>query len=84
MTEVQNFPKPYLSHPKFKSNVPYMHFDSLEEIYAMVKSNLYFEQLDKTGRIDFRDKSDRSYTAVPIFYHQQQIQSPWTMADEAR
>jgi len=43
-----------------------MHFDRLDEIYAMVKSILYFEQLDKTGLTGFGDRSDRSCTAMPI------------------
>ena len=43
---VLNFPKPYLSHTKFKSNIPHMPFDRLDEIYAMVKSLLPFEQHD--------------------------------------
>jgi len=43
-----------------------MHFDHLDEIYAMVKSILSFEQLDKTGLTGFWDRSDRSCTAVPI------------------
>ena len=43
-----------------------MHLNRLSEIYVMVKSILSFEQLDKTGLTDFRDKSDRSCTAVPI------------------
>ena len=43
-----------------------MHFDRLDEIYVMVKSILSFEQLDKTGLTGFRDRSDRSCTAVPI------------------
>ena len=46
---VQNFPKPYLPHPKSKSDVPYMHFDRLDESYAMVKSNLQFEEFNMTG-----------------------------------
>ena len=63
---VQNSSKSNLSHPEFKSDVPYMHFDHLDEIYAMVKSFLSFEQLDKTGLTGFWDRSDHSCTAVPI------------------
>ena len=46
---VQNSPKSNLSHPEFKSDVPYMHFDHPDEIYAIVKSILYFEKFDQTG-----------------------------------
>ena len=57
---VQNFPKPYLSHPESKSDIPHMYFDRLDEIYAMVKSILHFEQLDQTGLTGFMGRSDRS------------------------
>ena len=29
-----------------------MHFDRLDEIYAMVKSNLYFDKVTLTGQTD--------------------------------
>ena len=50
--EVQNFPKPYLSHPESKSDVPHMYFDRLDEIYAMVKFILHFENFNQTGLTD--------------------------------
>ena len=49
---VQNFPKPYLSHPESKSDVPYMNFDRLNKIYTIVKSILHFENFDQTGLTD--------------------------------
>ena len=41
--------KSYLSHPESKLDVPYMNFDSLDEIYAMVKFILHFENFDQTS-----------------------------------
>ena len=41
--------KSYLSHPESKLDVPYMNFDSLDEIYAIVKFILHFENFDQTG-----------------------------------
>ena len=49
-----------------------MHFDRLDEIYAMVKSILPFEQLDQTGLTSFRDRSDRSsHPSRAIFWCEQ-------------
>ena len=44
---VQNIPKPYLSHPESKLDIPYMHFDHLDGMYIMVKSNLPFGNLTR-------------------------------------
>ena len=63
---MKNFPKAYLSHPKSESDIPHMHIDRLDEIYAMVKSILPFEQLEQTGQIGFGDRSDRSSPAGPL------------------
>jgi hypothetical protein len=38
-----------LYHPNTKSNILYMNFDLLDQNYLMVKSNLYFEDFDRTG-----------------------------------
>ena len=48
---VQNFPRPYLSHPKSKLDIPHMHFDILDESYTMVKSILPFKHVDQTSLI---------------------------------
>ena len=36
-----------------------MHFDHLDEIYAMVKSNLQFDKLVLTGLTGLHDRSDQ-------------------------
>jgi hypothetical protein len=41
-------------------DVPHMHFDRLDEIYAMVKSNWYFEHFGLTGLTGVGERSDRS------------------------
>ena len=43
-----------------------MHFDRLDETYAMVKFILSFEQHDNTVLTGFGGRSDWSCTAVPI------------------
>jgi len=42
----------------------YMHFDHLDEIYAMVKSNLQFDKLVLTGLTGLHNRSDRSAQIV--------------------
>ena len=44
--------KSYLSHLESKLDAPYMNFDSLDEIYAMVKFILHFENFNQTGLTD--------------------------------
>jgi len=41
-------------------DVLYMHFDRLDEIYAMVQSNLQFDKLVYTGLTGLKERSDRS------------------------
>ena len=41
-----------------------MYFDHLDEIYAMVKSNLQYDKLVLTGLTGFHDRSDRSAQIV--------------------
>jgi len=41
-----------------------MHFDHLDEIYAMVKSNLQFNKLVLTGLTGLHNRSDRSAQIV--------------------
>ena len=36
-----------------------MHFDRLDEIYAMVQSNWHFDNVIQTGLTDLMDQSDR-------------------------
>jgi hypothetical protein len=46
---MQNFSKPYLSHPDSELGVLYMNLDLLDEPYPMVKSKLPFEDFDQGG-----------------------------------
>ena len=41
-----------------------MHFDHLDEIYAMVKSNYQFDKVVLTGLTGLDDRSDRSTLIV--------------------
>jgi hypothetical protein len=41
-------------------DVPHIHFDRLDEIYAMVKSNWNFEQFGLTSLTGVDQRSDRS------------------------
>jgi hypothetical protein len=41
-------------------DIPHMHFDSLDEIYAMVESNWHFEQFGLTGLTGVGQSSGRS------------------------
>jgi hypothetical protein len=50
-------PGPQLPHPDSELDVPHMHFDRFDEIYAMVKYNWHFEQFGLTG---VGQRSDRS------------------------
>jgi hypothetical protein len=41
-------------------DVPHMHFDRLDDIYAMVKSNWHFDQFGLTSLTGVGQGSDRS------------------------
>ena len=45
-------------------DVLYIHFDRLDEIYTMVRSNFQFDKLVKTGLTGLRERSDRSAQIV--------------------
>ena len=62
---MQNFPKQYLSHLESKLDVPYVHFDRLDKIYAMVKSILHFGEVDQTGLTSLDKRPDRFPDQLP-------------------
>jgi hypothetical protein len=53
-------PGPQLPHPDSQRDVRHMHFDRLDEIYAMVKSNWHFVHFGLTGLTVVGQRSDRS------------------------
>jgi len=44
----------------------YMHFDHLEENYAMVQSNWKFDNVFQTGLTGFHNRSDRFCSDCPV------------------
>jgi len=65
-------------------DVLYIHFDRLDEIYTMVRSNLQFDKLVKTGLTGLRERSDRSAQIVqktfivPILSVNRRIAHEWS------
>jgi hypothetical protein len=57
---VQILQKSYLPHPDSDLDVPHMNLDLLDETYSMVKSKLYFVDIDHTGLTGGTHRSDRS------------------------
>jgi hypothetical protein len=57
---VQILQKSYLPHPDSNLNVPHMNLDLLDETYSMVKSKLYFVDIDHTGLTGGTHRSDQS------------------------
>jgi hypothetical protein len=58
--DVQILQKLYLPHPDSDLDVPHMNLDLLDETYSMVKSKLYFVDIDHTGLTGGTHRSDRS------------------------
>jgi hypothetical protein len=46
---MQILQKSYLPHPDSDLDVPHMNLDLLDETYSMVKSKMYFVDIDHTG-----------------------------------
>jgi hypothetical protein len=57
---VQILQKSYLPHPDSDLDVPHMNLDLLDETYSMVKSKLYFVDIDHTGLTGGTHRSDRA------------------------
>jgi hypothetical protein len=69
---VQILQKLYLFHPNSDLDVPHMNLDILDETYPMVKSKLYFVDIDHTGQTSGTHRSDQTYqfwvrTCAPLF-----------------
>jgi hypothetical protein len=63
---MQNFSKPYLSHPDSELDVLYMNLDLLDESYPMVKSKLPFEDFDQGGLTGYAILDISAYRDLPI------------------
>jgi hypothetical protein len=50
----------YMLHPDSDLDVPHMNLDLLDETYPMVKSKLYFVDIDRNGLTGGTHKSDQS------------------------
>jgi hypothetical protein len=57
---VQILQKAYLPHLDSDLDVPHMNLDLLDETYSIVKSKLYFVDIDHTGLTGGTHRSDRS------------------------
>jgi hypothetical protein len=57
---MQILQKSYLPHPDSDLDVPHMNLDLLNETYSMVKSKIYFVDIDHTGLTGGTHRSDRS------------------------
>jgi hypothetical protein len=58
--DVQILQKSYILHPDSDWDVPHMNLDLLDETYPMVKSKLYFVDIDRNGLTGGIHKSDQS------------------------